>query len=132
MPVILASYFNFPPNTNNAYGFSTMGKTGKARSYVKQAGLDFKQSVWVKIKEYDPDFVIPKRTPLKVTYRFYVSKSYINKFDIDGSVKLLQDAIFKCGGGNDAWIYQMLVTKHDKGDENREMPDWSHVELEVV
>lgn len=127
---LLNSFFNFPPNTNNAYGLTN--RTGKATSYIREAGIGFKLHVKTTILEAYPDFVIPKRTPLRVTYRFYTASNYVNKYDLDGHVKLLQDAIFKTGGGNDAWIYQMVVTKHDKGDENKEMPDWSHVELEVV
>lgn len=84
-------------------------------------GQSYKAYVARIIRNYNPDFAIPKRTPLSIFFEFWLGPDRLNKNDWDGLVKILQDAIFETGGGNDAWIRRATVTKYpvDGGISNQ-------------
>jgi Holliday junction resolvase RusA-like endonuclease len=98
--------FPIPPNTNHAYRRRKQGGM-----YLTDEGQRFKALVGMTIKQQQPDFAIPKKTPLSIEMAFYLPSNRLNINDWDGLIKLLQDAIFETGGGNDAWVREAVVYK---------------------
>lgn len=98
--------FPIPPNTNNAYRRRKQGGM-----FMTDEGQRFKALVGMTIKQQLPDFAIPKKTPLAIEFTFYLPQNRLNINDWDGLIKLLQDAIFETGGGNDAWVREASVFK---------------------
>jgi len=80
-------------------------------TYMTVEGKKYKSYVFSKIKELFPDFAIPPKTPLSITFTFNLPANKLNVLDIDGLLKILQDAIFETGRGNDAWIRQLTAYK---------------------
>jgi Holliday junction resolvase RusA-like endonuclease len=108
IPIVLLDIeLPIPPNTNNVY--RTRG--GGLGRYMTDEGHAYKAYVARAVRAYNPDFAIPKRTPLVIHFEFWLGTDKLNKNDWDGLVKILQDAIFETGGGNDTWIRRATVTK---------------------
>lgn len=111
---ILQVKLGFPPGTNNVYGYkSVAGKNGKtnARSYMRQDGLDYKTQVMIAIKQSWPDFAIPPKKPLYLRLVFFCTpKTYLRR-DLDGNCKVLIDALFKEGAGNDRYVMELMMSK---------------------
>jgi Holliday junction resolvase RusA-like endonuclease len=109
---LLDLYFNIPPNTNHVYRRRGNG----VGMYMTDEGQSYKTYVARTIKEWTPGFAIPKKTPLKITFEFWLGSNRLNVNDWDGLIKLLQDAIFKTGEGNDAWVRMAVVVKRKSKD----------------
>lgn len=99
--------FPIPPNNNHAYRRAKQGGM-----YLTDEGHRFKALVGMTIKRGQPDFAIPPKTPLAINFAFHLPSNRLNVNDWDGLIKLLQDAIFETGGGNDAWIRSATVFKY--------------------
>jgi crossover junction endodeoxyribonuclease RusA len=105
--ILLSLYFPIPPNTNHAYRRAKQGGM-----YMTDEGQGYKASVARVIRGSMNDFTIPKKTPLVIHFEFYLPSNRLNINDWDGLIKLLQDAIFETGSGNDAWIRHATIKKY--------------------
>ena len=91
-----------PPSLNNAY------MTVRGRRVLTREARDYKASVaaQVALQAAVCAFVVPPRTPLVFTVRFWFQR---NNRDGDNAVKLLQDAISEALGFNDRWIKEWHI-----------------------
>jgi hypothetical protein len=98
-----------------------------------RAELQRPMSAWPLSSRQQPDFAIPKKTPLAIEITFYLPSNRLNVNDWDGLIKLFQDAIFETGGGNDAWVREAVIYKFGP---NESMPHgeliYSEVKLSIL
>jgi Holliday junction resolvase RusA-like endonuclease len=103
-----------PPNTNHAYGIH------RSRMYKTKAAQDYQEFVSYAVL----GLAIPARTPLGVSFAFTMLAGDINRSDLDGRIKLLLDAIFQQGKGNDAWVRVLNCSKSVGMEEQVRVKLW--------
>jgi Holliday junction resolvase RusA-like endonuclease len=97
------------PTHNNAY-FNNFGHGRTMKSDVRH----WKERVVAQVERYveengiDPTKL--KKIPMQLEIKFYLVAMY--RSDLDGRIKIIQDALFKGLGLNDAYVVDLHVTKH--------------------
>lgn len=73
----------------------------------------FKQTVRAMVQRHYGGLVVPARTPLFANLQLFMRANRLNRLDVDGLIKPLQDAVCEAFAPkiNDAWIRRLLVTK---------------------
>ena len=98
---------------NSAYPTNKMG-----RRFLTREGKEFKEEVFYEVKKQCPGFQLKEKHVLCVEYFFY-SKAVVTKKgtvsktagDLDGQIKLLQDAMCDALGLDDSIIFEINAKK---------------------
>lgn len=111
-----------PPGLNNAY-FTNAHGGRTMTSEIKRWKAETIGNVKSQINEASADYREHAKKPLAIQIKLWLPKLYVS--DWDGHVKVLQDAIMKAMGLDDAYIVQANVSKrHDKHNPRFQVTVW--------